>query len=156
MQKYEINSKDASNLNNFEKSSLLEREKMKELFDKYNITNYDFTEIEGYDKHDGIFTHRKEVIFETKIRRFKSSKYETTYIEYEKIKYLLKEAKKQQRTPFLFIFFEDDCVLPIELDPQLFYQPYLKQMPATTEGHNEKVWKLIVEFKVNKEKLINI
>lgn len=143
--------------NKFELASQEERNMMEKFFTKYRIFIYDFTPIESYDRYDGTFKNKKDVIFETKVRALPSTKYDKTMIELDKVKSLIEEAKKQQKTPMCFFFFNDGKVLPVEIDKELFeYELKWVNCPATTMGEDDYVSKLCVFFTIDKTKLLNI
>lgn len=137
----------------FHKSSLKEEEMMIKFFKKYNVTNYSFTDREGYSKTDGEFIRNEPIIFETKCRNLRHDFYTTTTIEWKKVKAVLNRGLNENKRMFLFFFFEDNYVMMQELFHDVHYSINLKKCPKTTCGDNTLKIKEMVDFKITKDKL---
>ena len=134
-------------MNNFTKSSTLERTKMESLFEKFNVINYSFTDEDSYEQHDGIFTNSRneDIIFEVKVRNVPSNRYSTTVIEESKYNYLMNQKDK---VPFIFIFFSDGTYFPHKLEEVNNYKRTVMSAPKTTAGDQTKILKHFVEIPI--------
>jgi hypothetical protein len=95
-------------MNNFQKSSLVEREKLTALYTSKNITEFDFTDSKGVDRYDSTFkSFDQDFIVECKVRANSSTKYPTTLIEKSKVEFLIEKAKETNATPLLVVFYND-------------------------------------------------
>lgn len=135
--------------NKFTQSSTLERAKMTDIFNKFNITTYDFTDEKGFAKHDGTFVNSKneKIMFEVKVRAVSSKAYKTTVIEKAKYDYLLDEAYNTGSKPYVFVFFNDGNYMVQNLETaKVTYSK--KQAPRTTAGSNEMITKHFTEIEI--------
>lgn len=139
-------------MNNFEKSSLIERKRMEKLFEKHNVIQYKFTTESSYEQYDGIYINSRgeEVMFEVKNRNVPSDKYRTTVIEESKFNFLTSQKDKQ---PYIFIFFTDGLYFPYNLNDATEYKRTKMLAPKTTAGDNTKIYKDFVEIVIDKTKL---
>lgn len=138
---------------NFHKAELKERELMTKFFKKFNITNYSFTETEGFHPTDGEFTNREPIIFEVKCRNLSHDHYKDTTIEYKKVLNVLNRGLNENKRMFLFFFFNDGYVMLQELFQDIHYTTKIRECPKTTMGVTTKINKEMVDFKITKEKL---
>lgn len=122
-------------------ASELERTKMIQLFNQMNITEYSFTDPNGYDEQDGQYTNKygKTFLFETKVRRFPSTEYPDTMLEMKKIYNLGKAADKLNVTPLLFIFFTDNKVAIFNPDKVSPTQRPITKRRVTEDKFSKKI-----------------
>lgn len=122
-------------------ASELERTKMIQLFKQMNITEYSFTDPNGYDEQDGQYTNKygKTFLFETKVRRFPSTEYSDTMLEMKKIYNLGKAADKINATPLLFIFFTDNKVAVFNPDKVTPTQKQITKRRVTEDKYSNKI-----------------
>lgn len=141
-------------MNKFVESSKLERKKMLQVFEKNNITDYEFTDENGFDKYDGIFTKKDgtSIVYEVKNRNIPSNRYLTTIIERSKYEYLIGLAKTTGSLPYIFIFFTDGKYFVQNLlEANVLFVN--KNCPKTTAGNNQIVAKELVEITIDKNRL---
>lgn len=121
-----------------------------------NVISFDFTPIRGYQKHDGTYsTSRIDVLYECKVRKINSFDYDEVYIDETKYKYLIDEAKKQNRIPYLFIFYKNNKVLTINLrktTPRIGDQETNRY---TMVNNDDKEISRVAYFKINNNDLNN-
>lgn len=141
-------------MNNFKKSSLVEREKMEKIFNKFNVLVYNFTDEDGFDKHDGSYINSKKehITFEVKVRNVPNNKYSTTVIEKSKYDYLM---NLENTTPYLFIFFSDNTYFIHKLSKDNNYKQTKMKAPKTTAADNSMIMKDFVEIKIDKSTVYN-
>lgn len=137
----------------------IERQKMTQLFTQMGINDYFLEPVGGKTRHDGTYTSKRnnKVIFETKVREISSTKFQTTIIEVDKFTYMIEEAKKQNKIPYLFVFFTDGLVFYQKLEESQFEFQQEGEAKRSTYGNNQNVvTKNYVNFKINKEQLIKL
>jgi hypothetical protein len=140
-------------MNNFQKASVKERQKAEALLISKGVTEYGFTDDEGYDQHDGWYTTKtgKIICFEVKNRNVSSTKYRTTVIEKKKYEYMTNEQKVGE--PYLFVFFTDDKVLVENLTSRPYKQTQF-MAPKTTADYSNKILKLQIEIPIDNTNIL--
>lgn len=104
-------------MNNFQKSSLKEREMLTKLFNQTGISDFTFTSEKGYDRHDAEFkVLDTEFIVEVKVRNVSSTAYPDTLVDDSKVQYLIAKAKELNAVPVLVIFFSDGTYASFNLN----------------------------------------
>lgn len=143
----------------FINASEQERQKMIQLFQQQNVIHYEFTPSTSYDRIDGYYTGKtgSEYVFEVKVRTNDASAYTyTTMIEENKLQNLIKESSTITHKPIIFFFFRDDTCYYQDVFEDVHYQAYWRDCPATTMGKKTLVPKRVVDFRINREKLITL
>ena len=143
-------------MNKFIESSKKERELMKKLFERNNVSMYSFTEDDSFDRHDGEYYRKdgQKIVFEVKNRAVASNKYRTTVIEKKKYDYLLEYSVKNNCIPMVFIFFSDGVYYTEDLKTAEKYFT-VKRCPKTTAGNNDKIEKELCEIVIKKTNLFS-
>lgn len=144
-------------MNKFTEYSHIERMKMEQLFTKHNITKYEFTDSDGYDRYDGLFFNSKNerIFFEVKNRKVYSNQYTTSFIDYSKYEFLIELNKKTGDKVFVFIFYSDDKVLIQDLTKANITKTEFN-CPRTTAGDQTKVLKQMATIEINSKNLIDL
>lgn len=136
----------------FQRASALERQKMSELLSKYKITDYSFTDDNGYDEYDGTYINPfgEDVAFEIKNRNVSSTKYPTTIIEESKYNFLITQSIG---IPMLYVFFNDGTYFYEELNAAKNYNKVVMGAPSTTMGDDTWVSKTFIEIPIDSSKI---
>ena len=80
-----------------------EREILEHIFSKHDITEYEFTDPNGWARYDTIFKKGdKTYIAEMKNRSCKSTKSATIILDVSKVHWLINEAKKKRYEAFIY------------------------------------------------------
>ena len=141
-------------MNNFRKSSLKERELLENFFKSKGITDYNFTDEAGYERHDAVFkTLDTNYIVEVKVRNCTSRAFKDTLIEQSKVAYLREKATELNAVPLLIVFFTDDKALVKNLRNLggcTFDQRYCNRTTAADTG---KKIKDVILIPITKENL---
>lgn len=139
-------------MNNFQIASQKERQKMTSLFEQRGITNYKFTDDNGYDQYDGWFESPKtnEIIcFEVKNRAVSSLAYPTAILNEKKYQFMLDQTIGH---PYAFIFYTNNKVLIEDLRSQS-YKVTQMYLPATTANYGENIYKNTIEIPITKNNI---
>lgn len=98
-------------MNGFQNYENTGRKKAKLLFDKLNITEYEFSKGE-FDSFDGRFTWRGvKYILEIKDRQIRSTAYSTAIMEVDKLKSLIDLKEADEQICYLNFYTDDVAVM---------------------------------------------
>lgn len=145
-------------MNAFTKASKKERDVLLALFQKNNVTKYEFTDPEGFDRHDAEFEmNGKTYLVEIKNRNVKSNAFKTTLIEESKVKYLVDKAKAENKIPLLLITFTDGMFAQFNLSTCL-KPKYLttRDCNRTTAVSSQKITKDVYLIPIDNVKVIGV
>jgi len=144
--------------NNFETAAQRERRLMTLLFNQLGIERTEFTE--GYTRHDFSLTastNGEVMIGEIKVRNTKSSDYNnSTFIEEDKVKYLLDHTRGTDKKPGIVFFFSDGYAYKQMLSHDEVYPTREVRCNKTTMGDQTKIPKRMIDFNIDRTKLIRL
>lgn len=142
----------------FEKAGDIERQKMTQLFNKFGVTQFQFTESKSYDRIEGYYTGTtgNEYVFEVKCRKVGSTDFNETIIDKNKVDAVIDESKKSNHKPILFFFFNDEKCMYQKIKEDDYFLVLKHNAPLTTMGLNKMVEKEMVHFFIHPNQIIEL
>jgi hypothetical protein len=139
-----------------EAAELKERETLRTIFNKNNITTYSFTEPSTFAKYDARFIspNGASYIVEIKCREFPSNQYPTLIIEVAKIDELVRLSSKENTIPILLITYSDGKYFSLECSSiQRRNKIQRRVNKCTSLSREDKVVKTFYEIPLSEVKL---
>jgi hypothetical protein len=135
-----------------------ERLVLEHIFKKTKVTDYEFTDPNGWARYDAIARiDGKEYMIELKNRNIKSTQYNTIILDEGKVKWMIEECKRTNRIPIFIATFADDKYIGINLFNALNTATKSEvSTPISTADDHRKIKKTMCYFKISNVKELGL